>query len=75
MNVTFNNIDEYISYVNIYGHNFYNHNIIREYEVYQKIMQKLIKLKGDEWRHHMSYNTEITNLTIKLEKYGINFLT
>jgi hypothetical protein len=71
MDITFENIDEYIAYTHRYGHNFYNHNIIK---TYQRIMNKLIKLKGDEWRHGVSYYKEIDILTNELRAYGIHCL-
>jgi hypothetical protein len=74
MNVTFNNVDEYIAYTHQYGHNFYNHNIIRMYKEYQKIMNQLIKLKGDEWKHNVSYYIKIQKLTNELQQFGIHCL-
>lgn len=71
MNVTFNNVDEYIAYTHVHGHNFYNNNIIKSNREYKKIMNLLIKLRCDEWRHNISYYPKIKLLTNKLQHYGV----
>ena len=71
MNVVFNNVDEYIAYTHINEHNFYNNNIIKSNREYKKIMNRLIKLRCDEWRYNISYYPKIKLLTNKLQYYGV----